>query len=48
MGFYLIGSRVMAGILGERFGRVVVAVVVAAMTTIGSLYLFTAGTRDRF
>lgn len=38
----------MVGILGERFGRVVVAVVVASMTTIASLYLFTAGTRERF
>src|SRR5271154_1156 len=45
---YLIGSRLVVGILSERFGRVAVGLVVAAMTTIGSLYLFPPGTRDRF
>jgi len=48
MRFYLIGSRFMAGIHGERFARVMVALVVASMTTIASLCLFTVGTRERF
>ncbi|MGD0072705.1 MAG: hypothetical protein ABSD31_00005, partial [Candidatus Binataceae bacterium] len=48
MALYLIASRVMGVIAGGRFGRVVVAVVVASMTTIASLYLFTASTRERF
>ena len=48
MAFYLLASRVMGGIMSERFGRVAVALIVAVMTTVGSLFLFTAGTRERF
>jgi murein DD-endopeptidase MepM/ murein hydrolase activator NlpD len=38
----------MRGILSERVGRAAVALLVAAMTTVGALFIFTAGARDRF
>ena len=38
----------MLGFPREHIARVVTALVVAAMTTVGSLYLFAAGARERF
>ncbi len=38
----------MLGFPRDRIARVVTALIVAAMTTVGSLYLFAAGARERF